>query len=166
MMQAGEDGKRYPNRFGSITWSERESRYSQAKLELYGLMRALRATRVHIVGAKELTVEVDTKYIKGMINNPDMQPNTAINRWIAIILLFDFKLVHVPAEKHTGADGLSRRPRAPEDIDPEDNLEEWIDDATSLVFMECQRPEAMYGGTAFGGPAQTMEVGDVHASRR
>jgi len=29
--------KRYPSRFGSITWNDRESRYSQAKLELYGL---------------------------------------------------------------------------------------------------------------------------------
>ena len=51
---------------------------------------------------------MDTKFIKGMINNPTLHPNDAINRWIAAILLFDFELVHVPAEKHTGADGLSQ----------------------------------------------------------
>ena len=115
LSQVGEDGKRYPSRFGSITWNERERNYSQAKVELYGLMRALRAFRVFIVGLKNLTVEVDAKYIKGMLNNPDIQPNATINRWIAAILTFDFKLVHVPAAKHTGADGLSRRRAAPED---------------------------------------------------
>jgi hypothetical protein len=110
LMQIGEDGKRYPSRFGSITLNEVESRYSQAKLELYGLFRALRAVRVWIFGVPRLTIEVDAKYIKGMINNPDLQPNASINRWIAGILLFNFELVHVPGDKHTGADGLSRRP--------------------------------------------------------
>ena len=31
------DGRRRPAHFSSISWSERESRYSQAKIELYGL---------------------------------------------------------------------------------------------------------------------------------
>ena len=51
---------------------------------------------------------MDAKFIKGMLNNLDIQPNAAINRWIAGILLFDFDLVHIPTDKHTGADGLSR----------------------------------------------------------
>ena len=66
-----------------------------------------------------------------MLKNPDIQPNTTINRWIAAILLFDFKLVHMPAEKHHGPDGLSRQEPADgesEDDDPED----WIDAALSL----------------------------------
>ena len=36
LMQEGEDGRRYPSRFGSITWNEQERKYSQAKAELYG----------------------------------------------------------------------------------------------------------------------------------
>jgi hypothetical protein len=83
LLQVGKDGKRYPSRFGSISLTEVESHYSQAKLELYGLFHALRAVRVHIFGITNLTVEVDAKYIKGMINNPDLQPNATINRWIA-----------------------------------------------------------------------------------
>jgi len=66
-----------------------------------------------------------------MLKNPDIQPNATINRWIAVILLFDFKLVHVPVEKHHGPDGLSRREPADgesEDDDPED----WIDATLSL----------------------------------
>jgi hypothetical protein len=40
LLQVGEDGKRYPSRFGSIALTEVESRYSQVKLELYRLFRA------------------------------------------------------------------------------------------------------------------------------
>ena len=79
LSQKGEDGKRYPSRFGSITWNEVEQRYSQAKLELYGLFRALKAVKMFVIGAINFVVEVDTKYIKGMINNPDIQPNAPIN---------------------------------------------------------------------------------------
>ena len=145
LLQVGEDGKRYPSRFGSITFNDRESRYSQAKLELYGLFRALRETQLYTIGVKKLIVEMDAKFIKGMINNPTLHPNDAINRWIAAILLFDFELVHVPADKHTGADGLSRRPRAPEDPpleDPED-LDDWID-TNAGFFLEATSPQSPY----------------------
>jgi hypothetical protein len=59
-----------------------------------------------------------------MINNPDLQLNTTINRWITGILLFSFELVHVPALKYTGADGLSRRPAAEEDPPDDDDHED------------------------------------------
>ena len=129
LSQMGSDSKRYPSRFGSITWNEREQKYSQPKIELYGLFRALRNVRLFIVGVRNFTVEVDAKYIKGMINNPDFQPNATINRWIAGILLFDFKLRHVPGKEHSPADGLSRRPVAPEDSPEEEDYNDWIDES-------------------------------------
>ena len=127
LMQLGEDGQCYPACFGSISLNEHERRYSQAKLELFGLFRALRDARLYIFGVKCLVVEVDVHYIKGMINNPDLQPNATINRWIAGILLFSFELTHVPADKHTAPDRLSGRPPAPEDPPWEDDYEEWVD---------------------------------------
>jgi len=69
LLQVGKDGKHYLSQFGSIVLTEVESRYSQVKLELYGLFRML---HIFIFGVKNLTVEVDAKYIKGMINNPDL----------------------------------------------------------------------------------------------
>jgi len=51
-------------------------------------------------------VEVNAKYIKGMINNPDIQSNTIINRWVSAILLFNFQLHYIPGYAH-GPDGLS-----------------------------------------------------------
>ena len=81
LLQIGKDGKHYPSRFGSITFNDRECRYSQAKLELYGLLHTLKHTQLYTIGAKKLIVEMDTKFIKGMINNPTLHPNNAINRW-------------------------------------------------------------------------------------
>src|ERR1700743_3672244 len=141
LLQLGPDKKRYPSRFGSIVFNDRESRYSQAKLELYGLFRSLKQTQLFTIGAKKLVVEMDAKFIKGMINNPTLHPNDAINRWISAIPLFDFELVHVPADKHTGADGLSRRPRALDDSPPDDSdeLEDWID-TNAGFFIEITSP--------------------------
>jgi hypothetical protein len=64
--------------------TEVESCYSQAKLELYSLFRALHAVHVFIFSMKNLTVDIDAKYIMGMINNPDLQPNATMNRWIVL----------------------------------------------------------------------------------
>lgn len=46
LFQDNKDGHHYLSRFGSITWTDRESHYSQAKLELYGLFWALHAVKV------------------------------------------------------------------------------------------------------------------------
>jgi hypothetical protein len=132
LSQQCKDGQHRPSRFGSIAWNERESRYSQAKIELYGLFRALRALCIHIVGITNLIIEMDALYVKGMLSNPDMQPNAAINRWIAAISLFHFKLVHVPTDKHRGPDGLSRCEPVPGEDDDEGDPEEWIDEVLSL----------------------------------
>jgi len=137
LLQLGTDRRRYPARFGSINWNERESRYSQPKLEIYGLWRALRANRLHIIGARNLIVEVDASYISGMLKNPDMQPNATVNRWIVGIKLFDFELVHVPAERHSAADGMSRREPVEGDEDeggtPEE-ADDWIDSLMSFAM--------------------------------
>ena len=101
------DGHRRPACFGSIAWNEHKTRYLQAKLELYGLFQALCTLCLHIVSIKNLVIEMDAQYIRSMLKNPDIQPNATINWWIAAILLFNFNLVHMPAAKHRGPDGLS-----------------------------------------------------------
>ena len=73
LLQINENGARIPARFMSGTWHSRERNYSQAKLELFGLFRALYEARIYLVGINHFFVEVDASYIKGMINNPDLQ---------------------------------------------------------------------------------------------
>ena len=92
--------------FGSITLNDCKSRFSQLKLELYGLFRALRSLKAYLIGVRDIVVEVDARYIKGMLANPDLAPSASMNRWIVSILLFHFTLVHVPGTRH-GPNGLS-----------------------------------------------------------
>ena len=79
LTQDCSDRRRHPSCFSSISWNECESCYSQAKLELYGLSCSLRAACLYLIGAPNLVIEVDMSYIKGMLHNPDIQPNAAIN---------------------------------------------------------------------------------------
>src|ERR1700721_4830190 len=88
LSQIDDNGKRCPARYGSLPMSERESRYSQPKLELFGLYRALKEWRIHLIGVKNLHIEADAKYIKGMLNEPDLQPNAAITGWIKEFFFF------------------------------------------------------------------------------
>ena len=134
---------RYHARFGSITLNERECRFSQPKLELYGLYRALRQLKLYLIGVRNLIVEVDAKYIKGMLRNPDIAPSASINRWIVSILMFHFELVHVPGTHH-GPDGLSRRkPQPGDEEEPEDDFEDWIDDINGFMHMVNPHPTNM-----------------------
>ena len=87
----------------------------------------LQALKYLLIGIRNLVIEVDAMYIKGMLKNPDISPSASVNRWILSILMFHFTLVHVPGIHHR-PDGLSRRPPQPGDEDePEDDFEDWID---------------------------------------
>jgi len=70
--------KCYFARFGSITLSDHETRYSQPKRKLFGLFRALEASKYWLLGSRNLIIETDTKYIKGMLSNLGVGPNAAI----------------------------------------------------------------------------------------
>jgi hypothetical protein len=56
-----------------------------------------------------------------MLNEPDLQPNAAINRWIQGILLFNFTLIHIPATQFRGSDALSHRELADDEDFPVHN---------------------------------------------
>jgi len=55
-----------------------------AKLDPPGLYCAFRALRLHIFGVRNLVVEVMSNLSE--LNNPDVHPATAFNRWIAAAL--------------------------------------------------------------------------------
>ena len=137
LLQLGANRKRYPSCFGSITWNERESHYSQAKIEIYGLWHAL-----YIIRVKNLHVEIDASYIKGMLNNLDIQLGAAVNRWIVGIKLFHFDLVHVPSTLHNALDGLSRHTHSPNDPVDEEDSDDWLDRTMgfAVVLMNSATP--------------------------
>jgi hypothetical protein len=103
---------------------------------MYGLYRSFHALKLWLIGIRNLVVEVDPRYIKGMLSNPDLSPGASINRWILAILTFHFILVHVPSTMHR-PDGLSQRRPQPGNIpDPDDEgFDDWIDDLYGFMHM-------------------------------
>jgi RNase H-like domain found in reverse transcriptase len=122
------------NTFSSITLNDHEMHFSQPKLELYRLYCALCTLRLYIIGVQNLIIETDACYIKGMLQNLDIQPSVSMNHWIVSILMFHFTLVHVRGAVH-GPDGLSCRPRQPEDPEDSDDeeFEDWINAVHGFV---------------------------------
>ena len=159
---------------GSITLNEREARFSQPKLELHGLYRTLCALKILLIGIRNLVVEVDAMYIRGMLKNPDIAPLASINRWILLILMFHFTLVHAPGTHHS-PDGLSwRRPQPGDKDESEDDFEDWVDQVNGFmhfvnVFPSCKDlpsntvsapPVACYIINATRGASQGSEEED------
>ena len=125
----------YPIVFGSITFNDREARYSQPKLELYGVFRALKAER-HRLHNIHFRLIVDAGFLAQMMKSPDL-PNAAMTRWITYIQLFTFEITHTPGIAHRVPDGLSRRPRAADDSDYSDgdiDVEDGIKLITALLL--------------------------------
>ena len=110
--------------FGSITLNDCESWFLQLKLELYGLFHALCSLKAYPIRVINLVVEVDARYIKGMLVNSDLAPSASINHWIISILLFHFTLIHIPGTRH-GPNRLSWWPKQPanENDEPMEDLE-------------------------------------------
>ena len=135
------NGRRAPARYGSIPLTGYSTRYGQSKLELYGLFRALHKYRAYISGVRNLIVEVDAASIDGMLKHPDIQPSAVQNRWIKGIKQFDFQLVHVPADRHKGPDGLSRRDHNTDEEDTrESEADDWIDNIALASQVHTKNP--------------------------
>jgi hypothetical protein len=86
---------------------------------------------------QNLVVEVNARYIKGMLSNPDISPSASINQWIVTILTFHFDLVHIPGTHH-GPDRLSRRPQQvgdEEDREDEEEFADWIDHLHGFIHQ-------------------------------
>ena len=97
---------------------------------VYGVYRTLKSLCLHLVGLPTFDLEVNKKYVKGMLSNLDIQPSNIINCWIAGILLFNFNLIHVPGRLHMKQDGLSRRQSMPDN--EEELQDDWVDQVLGL----------------------------------
>ena len=113
-----QNTEKHPTLFGSCTYSETDSRYSQPKTELYGVFQALKELWHQIWGIY-FRIEVDAKFLLKMLHTPEL-PNAPMTWWLLSIQLFDFDLLHVLAEKHKVPDGLLRCKPSPLDSDNED----------------------------------------------
>ena len=122
--------------FSSITVNEREVHFSQLKLKLYGLFCTLCTLKHYLIGIQNLIVEVDAHYIKGMLNNPDIDPSVTINCWILSILTFHFTLAHIHGTMHSPS-GPSRHHAQPgNNPEPEDDFDNWVNQLYGFVHLD------------------------------
>jgi hypothetical protein len=121
LQQRQGDGCTKPARYESGLWSATERKYDAVKLECRGLLKALKKLRFWLFG-RFFRLETDVQTLVWLLNQP---PNNLLNalltRWLLYIRLFDFEVKHVRGEKNGGPDALSRRGRAPEDEEEDEN---------------------------------------------
>ena len=139
LQQLQNDGTRRPARFESGIWNDIERKYDAVKLECRGLLKALKKFRFWLFG-RHFLVETDAQTLVWLVNQPPNDlPNAILTRWLAYICLFDFDVRHVPGNKNSVADALSRRGKAPEDSDKEDdNVDDFFD--TELYNISVTLP--------------------------
>lgn len=109
-----------PIKYGSITLNGPEKNYSQAKLELLGVYKAIKAVQIYLYDI-QFVLEVDALYLERMVERPDVLPNAPMNRWAEYVKGFHPIWVHKTHRQHAAADGLSRRQPSPEDSDDTDD---------------------------------------------
>ena len=131
LSQDGTDGKRRYARYSSLPISGPQALYSQPKLEMYGLYRAVRHMAIYLAGVTNLVFEMDAKYVQSMLTSNDPFPETIVTRWRNIINVHKYTFRHVSATKFKINDALSRREPTPEELEEakkeEAEMEEWVD---------------------------------------
>jgi len=155
----------YYNWFGFITLNDHKQRFSQPKLEIYGLYHAFSALWLFLIGVQNLVVKVNAHYIKGILNNLDIVPSASINCWILSILTFHFTLIHTPGSNH-GPDGLLWHCPQPGNVPAEDDdFEDWIDQLYSFVHLINPTVPRLTTGqvlSIFASATTTAEPSDIH----
>ena len=119
-------GKKHPSRYKSGIWSSVEKNHDATKRECRGVLKALKKIRYWLYGVRFI-LETDASVLVAQLNRSGTDlPRALVIQWIAWIQLFDFEVWHIFGQKHSVADGLSRRPltianlaeaKAEEDID-------------------------------------------------
>ncbi|KNZ80751.1 hypothetical protein J132_04561 [Termitomyces sp. J132] len=127
------------NHFGLIMLNNREAKFSQPKLELYGLYQALQALQMYLIGIRNLIIEVDTHYIKSMLQNSNIQPSASMNHWIMAILMFHFELVHIKGTFH-GPDSLLQCLLQPSNPPPDNSNNPIYEDQIDCLHEFIHQP--------------------------
>ena len=164
ILQQVKDGKRHLVRYESGVWSEPEKKYNAGKRECRALLRALKKLKVWLYGVK-FTVEIDAKTLLHQLNLPIVDLLGAmVTGWISLIRLFDFTVRHVAGRKHSGPDGLSKRPSDSDEEDDNDSVEECIYDDLGINTISVESPSAPAPNKLFNVMPQDGEHDEHHLS--
>ena len=155
-------------RYESGVWTTAEKTYDAGKRECRALLRALKKLRVWLYGIR-FVVEIDTKTLLHQLNLPIVDlPGAMVTSWITWIRLFDFDVRHVLRRKHSGPDGLSRRPADTDDDDDCDSVEDCVNAYLGVNYVRVKCVESLGRQTLvrFDVEKNHVESGTVRSLER
>ena len=147
LMQVERNGKRrHAIRYESGIWSDVEKRYDAGKRECRGVLKMLKKCRGYLYGV-HFVLELDANTLVAQLNrSANDLPGALVTSWIAWIQLFDFTVKHVPGNRHTAADGLSRRPKVEGEDEDEEDIDDFIDSQLNCVRISVSELEEQEDG--------------------
>lgn len=98
------DGELYPVMCISKKFQPSQRKWSATQRELYALMWAMKRFRYYLLGRHFIAI-VDHKPLVAMLENPLTH---VTERWLDVLLQFDFTTVYKPGDTNNLADALSR----------------------------------------------------------
>jgi len=99
-----ESGELYPVMCVSKKFAPSQRKWSATQRELYALMWAMKRFRYYLLG-RFFTAIVDHKPLVAMLENPLTH---VTERWLDVLLQFDFTTIYKPGDTNNLADALSR----------------------------------------------------------
>ncbi|KAK6206862.1 putative gag-pol poly protein [Colletotrichum tabaci] len=159
------NGKRAVSRFESGSWTGPELSYDAGKKELRGVLKALKRVRNYLYGV-HFILETDAKTLVAQLNGAASDlPGALIIRWISWIRMFDFEVKHISGAMNSAADGLSRKPSGPSDLqdaEAEGEIDDWID--SQIFFTDVESNDFFDIAQTHGDDERMVEVLVTHGN--
>ena len=128
---------------GSRFLRQNEKNWYPGEGEALAVVYALNKSKYFVLGCKKLYVATDHKPLLGTFGDRDLEQvdNPRLRRLKEKTMMFDFKMIHVPARKHAGPDALSRNPVCKEGLLGDMDTKEARRTVLAAIRIEETSPE-------------------------
>ena len=107
LAQLNRSNVEQPLAYYSRSFSIPETKYAVTRKEMLALVYSLSHCRCYLIG-KRLKVRTDHSALQWLKTFKELVGQVA--RWMERLAEYDFEIVHLPGQRHTNADALSRYP--------------------------------------------------------
>jgi transposase InsO family protein len=119
LCQFGDDDRLHPVAYESRQLTKEEKNYPVHELELLAFVHSLKKWR-HYLDASPFTVYTDNRSLETIKTNKNLSKRQI--RWLELFQSYQFEIHHIPRDKNSAADALSKRPFRDELLQVEQNV--------------------------------------------